>query len=241
MTEWSLTELFSSLHVKIDEELKIAKEALRHPGTKGDASEKIWIELLKTYLPKRYRVCSAHVVDSNGSFSDQIDVVIFDRQYSPFIFDFMGAKVVPVESVYAVFEAKQTINAAHIRYAKDKVASVRNLVRTSLPIPTASGVVDPKEPQPIVGGILTFESDWNPALGKPLVASIAEDSSAINHLDLGCVSSHGVFRRVEGGELEILTSKSATTRFLFDLISLLQTKATVPMIDIGAYGKWLTD
>ena len=65
--------------------------------------------LLQTYLPQRYQAASAHVVDSEGTFSQQIDVVVFDRQYSPFIFKFQGQTVVPAESVYAVFEAKQAI------------------------------------------------------------------------------------------------------------------------------------
>jgi Domain of unknown function (DUF6602) len=56
-------------------------------------------------------VASAHVVDSGGKFSEQIDVVVYDRQYSPLIFEIEGEKVIPAESVYAAFEAKQTMNA----------------------------------------------------------------------------------------------------------------------------------
>lgn len=105
------------------------------------------------------------MVDSQGNFSQQIDVVIFDRQYSPFIFTYEGEIIVPAESVYAVFEAKQTANAELVAYAQQKVASVRQLQRTSLPIPHAGGVYPPKALMPILGGLLTFESDWSPALG----------------------------------------------------------------------------
>jgi hypothetical protein len=42
------------------------------------------------------------VVDSNGDFSQQIDVLVFDRQYSPLIFEYEGQTVIPAESVYAV-------------------------------------------------------------------------------------------------------------------------------------------
>jgi hypothetical protein len=156
MNEWSLGHLFTSLHRKIDTELNVARKAISHPGTKGDTSESVWIGLLTTYLPSRYRVCGAHVVDSEGVFSDQIDVVIFDRQYSPFVFDFLGAKVVPAESVYAVFEAKQSISAANIDYAREKLASVRKLHRTSVPIPTANGIASPTPPKHIIGGLLTL-------------------------------------------------------------------------------------
>src|SRR5207244_1034528 len=102
---------------------------------------------------------SAHVVDSNGKFSDQIDVVVFDRQYSPFIFQFQGQTIIPAESVYAVFEAKQAINAVQVAYAQEKISTVRCLHRTSLPIPHAGGTYPAKQPSHILGGLLTFESD----------------------------------------------------------------------------------
>jgi hypothetical protein len=240
MSEWSLSQLFKSLHAKIDVELKIAREALKHPGTKGETSETVWIGLLGTYLPHRYRVCGGHVVDSEGQFSDQIDVIIFDRQYSPFIFDFMGAKVVPAESVYAVFEAKQSLNADYVSYARAKVKSVRDLSRTSLPIPTANGLANPKEPERILGGVLTLDSDWNPPMGNALETALTANLSIQDSLDVGCISSAGIFSL----ELEVRNyvyrdSDCATTLMLLELIKRLQAMATVPMMDIDAYSKWL--
>ena len=112
MTAWSPPTLLAGLHDEIERRLATARAAFGHPGVKGDASEHVWLELLQTYLPLRYRAEKAHVVDSNGDFSEQIDVVIFDRQYSPFIFTYEGQLIVPAESVYAAFEAKQTIDAS---------------------------------------------------------------------------------------------------------------------------------
>jgi hypothetical protein len=91
-------------------------------------------------LPRKYKVAKAFVADSNNNFSEQLDVLIFDRQYTPFMLKFKGQKVVPAEAVYAAFEAKQAINADQVDYAKRKIKSVRKLHRTSLPILTATGV-----------------------------------------------------------------------------------------------------
>ena len=64
--------------------LQLVAQSFNHPGTKGDASESVWIEMLEKYLPRRYQAATAHIVDSLGHFSQQIDVcVVFDRQYSP--------------------------------------------------------------------------------------------------------------------------------------------------------------
>ncbi len=80
MSTWSLSQLLAGLYDDIQQRLEIVRKSLSHPGTKGDASENVWLELLQTYLPRRYEAAKAHVVDSRGVFSEQIDVVVFDRQ-----------------------------------------------------------------------------------------------------------------------------------------------------------------
>ena len=241
MAEWSLKTILSSLHRDIETKLNIARDSFNHPGSKGDASENIWIELLNGYLPERYRAAKAHVVDSQGNFSQQIDVVVFDRQYSPFIFTFEEQLIIPAESVYAVFEAKQTATAALVQYAQSKVASVRGLHRTSLPIPHAGGIYPAKALIPILGGLLAFESDWKPPLGKSLDCALTGDL-ADGRLDLGCIASHGIFEYLQGdGNYQYQAETKAATGFLFRLISRLQFSGTVPMIDIDAYAAWLVN
>ena len=240
MTDWSLEKILAGLHDDIQQRLEIIRNAIAHPGTKGDASENIWIDLFNQYLPARYRANKAHVVDSQGAFSQQIDVVIYDRQYSPFILHYEGQVIIPAESVYAVFEAKQSANREYVRYAQQKVRSVRVLHRTSLPIPHAGGIYPPKPPIPIYGGLLTFESDWTPALGDRLLNALKQDQSD-GQLDFGCVAAHGYFHTDDEAEYyTVHNGGKPATAFLFKLISQLQFSGTVPMIDIQAYGRWLS-
>ena len=238
MTQLELPRLLAGLHDDIENRLKIGRSTLAHPTDKGDASEAAWLNMLSEYLPKRYQAARAHVVDSEGNLSRQIDVLIFDRQYSPFIFKIEGSTYVPAESVYAVFEIKQTINSPHISYAQDIVASVRALHRTSIPIPHAGGTYPPKPLAPFIGGLLTFESDWQPPLGDSLLNALDPNHSC--RLDLGCVASHGLFSNDAEGNYTISLQPKAATAFLFELIARLQTMATVPMIDVRAYARWLT-
>jgi hypothetical protein len=235
---WSLPKLLANLHDDIEHRLAKVRESFGHSTTKGDASEHVWLEMLQTYLPKRYHAKKAHVVDSNGLFSQQIDVVIFDRQYSPFIFDYECQIVVPAESVYAVFEAKQTINASEVAYAQDKVESVRKLYRTSLPIPYAGGTYPPRPVPHIIAGLLTLESDWTPALGTSLVEAL-EAGKGDRRLDYGCVAAHGTVSCDMTECYTITPQGRPATAFLLELIARLQSSATVPMIDIRSYAKWL--
>jgi hypothetical protein len=238
MTTWSLSALLGSLHDDIERRLGEARALLGHPVEKGDASEAIWIDLLGRYLPGRYQARKAYIVDADGSFSEQIDVVIFDRQYSPIIFQFEGATIVPAESVYAVFEAKQSINADQVAYAHRKVGSVRRLKRTTLPIPHAGGRYNAVEPQEILGGLLTFESDWSPPLGDALLSALGAGDDR-ERLDLGCVAAHGVFACDPEGSHAHLTGGKPATAFLLELIARLQELGTVARLDIRAYAAWL--
>jgi hypothetical protein len=235
---WYLPTVLTELHTNIKCKLKSSRKVFAHPGTKGDASETTWLEMLSTYLPKRYQALTAHVVDSKGVFSQQIDVVIVDRQYSPFIFDFQNQKIVPAESVYAVFEAKQDISKDRIKYAQEKISSVRRLHRTSLPIPHAGGTYPPKPLFSILGGLLALESTWSLPLGDALNNALKNIENDDQRLDLGCVASHGTFE-FENGGYKFETNNKAATSFLFELIARLQTSATVPMIDVRAYANWL--
>lgn len=236
---WCLSTVLSGLHDEIEQQLARARKTFGHPGTKGDASEQIWIDLFKTHLPKRYSVEKAHVVDSRGNFSDQIDIVIFDQQYTPFVLNFKEQIIVPAESVYAVFEAKQSVNATNVKYAKEKAATVRTLHRTSLPIPYVDGVYKPKAQIAILAGILALDSDWTPPLEDSFIKALQSDKSS-ERLDLACVASHGVVSWNEDGCHTILTQTKAATAFLLELIARLQLLGTVPMIDVRAYAEWLT-
>ncbi len=126
MSGWSLEKLLAGLHGEISLRLERSRSALGHPVAKGDATEGIWIELLRNYLPERYRVDRAFVIDSTDTTSQQIDIVVYDRQYTPLIFKQDGTLVIPAESVYAVFEAKQSIDAEQVDYAARKIAGVRS-------------------------------------------------------------------------------------------------------------------
>ncbi|MEW6679069.1 MAG: DUF6602 domain-containing protein [Pseudomonadota bacterium] len=113
---------------------------ITHNGDRGEVNEQFFIDFLRAYLPNRYTVEKAIVLDSLGQVSHSIDIVVFDRQYTPTLLDNEKHRYVPAEAVYAVFECKPTIDKGYLEYAADKIASVRKLHRTSVDIHHAGGI-----------------------------------------------------------------------------------------------------
>lgn len=217
---------------------------IHHPGKKGSASEEGWRQMLADYLPKRYCVAEAFVIDSLGRQSQQLDLVIHDRQFSPFLFNQDDAVYIPAESVYAVFEVKQGLDRSTVQYAGEKAASVRNLHRTSDSFVWAGGRMEPREPIPILAGLLCFESKWSPPFGGPLIDSLGELPED-RRLDLVCALTHGSFEAQYAESapprLDLSAPDAALIFFFLRLLERLQQVGTVTAMKIREYAKVLED
>ncbi len=237
-----LRQLFLHLQSQLAAHLQTHRAVLDHPGAKGSATEERWREMLGEYLPNRYCVSKAFVIDADGARSDEIDLVIYDRQFSPFLFKQDGAIFIPAESVYAVFEIKQSLTGRDVAYAIEKAASVRRLRRTSAAITHAGGTFTPRPPFPILAGMLTLESEWNPALGEKLVAKL-EAGPREGRLDLLCALQYGsaevTYSAENRANLDLSAPDTALIFFFLRLLERLQGLGTVPAIDLREYGKAL--
>lgn len=237
-TPGGLSDVFNGLQLRLEGELRGNRVAVTHPGSRGDATEDDWLRILKDHLPHRYQADRAFVIDSRGERSDQIDVVIYDRQYSPLLYNQSNQRFVPAESVYCVLEVKQDLSRENILYAGDKAASVRRLHRTSAPIPYADGAYAARSLPYIVAGIVAYQSIWTPPFGDPLRQALSA-LPVNNQLDLGCALTHGAFEAAysaDGGtELTVVEGSRSLVQFLMRLLKHLQTLATAPAIDYAEY------
>ena len=233
-----LSDILDGLQARLDGELRGNRVAVTHPSARGEASEDDWLRILKDHLPRRYQADRAFVIDSRGDSSDQIDIVIYDQQYSPFLYNQANQRYVPAESVYGVLEVKQDLSKEHLQYAGRKAASVRRLHRTSARIPHAGGAYDPRPLPRVVAGILTYQSSWSPAFGVPFRDALGE-LVADEHLDVGCALVHGAFEATYPTNhpvaITVADGPRSLVQFLMRLLRQLQSSATAPAIDYEAY------
>lgn len=233
-----LAELFLSLQKQMAARFETTRGFVPHDPTKGAAAEQNWLAMLNAYLPQRYKADSAFVVDFRGHLSEQIDVVIYDRQYSPLIFQQDGVRYVPAESVYAVFDVKQEMRKPAIEQAAEKAESVRRLKRTTVPVKFVAGTYKPKALFEITAGILALESWWADGVGDALKKVLGECTRG-GFLNLGCAVRDGSFEArptKRGVEVETSTRETALIFFFVRLLHRLQRVGTVPAMDILKYG-----
>ena len=234
-----LNSVFKAISEPLKAVLSTSSAGISHPSAKGEASEFQWLQWLRTYLPRRYEVDKGFVIDSDGNVSEQQDIIIYDRQYSPYLLNKDGMICVPAESVYAVLEVKQSLSRAHIKYSGQKIESVRCLKRTSVQIAYAGGMYEAKPPQRIIGGLVCLNSVWKKGFPASIIRNALETvKDKVKQIDLICcltVGSLEVSYKDDRIELKASTPEGALIFFFIELLSALQNIGTVPAIDFNAY------
>lgn len=80
-----------------------------HGSSIGGFREEIWKDLFSTIIPKKFSIeRSVFIIDSQQNVSNEVDLVIFDEQYTPYIFKYGTLKFIPIEAVAVVIECKSS-------------------------------------------------------------------------------------------------------------------------------------
>lgn len=234
-TGW-MQQAFVDVQAELELRLRRAGQSVSHAGTQGTVVEDHWIEVFRAYLPKRYEVAGGIVIDSGGQHSDQIDIVVYDKHFTPSLLDQQSHRYIPAEAVYAVFESKPHIDKGYLEYAGRKAASVRRLHRTSVAITHAGGTSPARPLFPIITGIVAARCDWSDGLGEKFRNNLP--AAELARLDCGCALAHGAFDTFGEG-LQVVPPEGALIYFLFRFLSKLQSLGSVPAIDWAAYANVL--
>ncbi|CAA9203280.1 DUF6602 domain-containing protein [Flavobacterium collinsii] len=199
------------------------------------------------------------------SLSHQLNLVIYDQQYTPFVFTQNGIHYIPAEGVYAVFEVKPDLQGKvgddnFFEYAGKKIESVRSLKRTSVKIINAGIEVPARPLTKIVGGILASTNSFTHA-NNNTIENHLKNLKKLQTIEMGCAVDYGSFyinytgsedtsskdfdKRINDYYLtrkfESITfsdkENSLVTFFLQLTRYLQQSIGTVAAIDLNAYAK----
>ena len=153
--------IISSIKSNYDElERSIVSQLLfetpNHKLTTGTYRETIWMSLFKLIIPHKFSIKQGvFIMDSNGNTSAEVDLVIFDEQYTPYIFNYGEICFIPIEAVAVVIQCKsfklndqkltawvETIDK--LKTSNNSIARLANSIAINEPVLTQNQLVQLK-------------------------------------------------------------------------------------------------
>lgn len=103
---YKIHENYNYLNKMMVEEMDIATE---HGGLTGNHREEMWMRLFRGIIPQKYSMAQGvMIIDSDGNVSNEVDIAVFDEQYTPYVFQYNTLKFIPIEAVALVIECKSS-------------------------------------------------------------------------------------------------------------------------------------
>lgn len=122
-------EIFKNSFLNISKNVFYDKQNNKytHPGEYGIYREAICKRFLRFFLPNKFDIHNGFLINSYNDRSTQCDVIIYDRNSTPFIQAADFQRFFPVETVVAVGEIKSTLSKSDFKDTLNKLAAIKKL------------------------------------------------------------------------------------------------------------------
>lgn len=214
-----LNEIFEEISKTMRSDFDRSRFAIQiHPGLKGEAGENIVKQFLGNYIPKSLGITGGILVDSNGNRSKQLDVIIYDADKTPILFQSENIRVIPVECAYAVIEIKSKLNGKELSKIFTNMDSVRNLKKVAYysnddSVPFSLYGKNDWENWPINYFVFAFDSiNLNILVSKIHEKQTKDLREPHNQIDMICVLEKGVIHYEDNGDYSITPKATSQLR-----------------------------
>ncbi len=198
--EFSIKDVFDKVSQRMRIDFEESRDALNHPTLKGDAAEEIVRDFFKKYLPKNLTITSGIVIDSEGHFSKQIDIIICDAFKSPVFYEKKDIRVIPIETVYAVIEVKSVLKGGQISSICDNMNSIKKMKKQAFYIPSGAIIKKYKfydsytDHFPVLYFIFAFSAENPTKICQQInLEHLKRNFQISNRIDLCCILDEYVF------------------------------------------------
>lgn len=109
-----LHENYINMNKMMVEEMELSST---HCVTTGSFREEMWFKFFRSIIPKKFSLeRGVIIIDSDGNVSKEIDIAVFDEQYTPYVFQYNNLKFIPIEALAVAIECKSTsLNSSKIK------------------------------------------------------------------------------------------------------------------------------
>jgi len=103
---YRIHENYRYMNQMMVEEMDIVSQ---HNGLTGNYREEMWIKFFRSIIPQKFSLAQGvMIIDSTGNVSKEVDIAVFDEQYTPYVFQYNTLKFIPIEAVVIAIECKST-------------------------------------------------------------------------------------------------------------------------------------
>lgn len=106
-----------------------------HPGVKGRLRELLVTELIEPLLPNGVSVTTGVLIDSKGTQSRQLDIIIYSSDALPPLVKSGEQSLIPVDAAIQVIEVKSRLDATEMTACIENADSVKSLFLLSPKLP----------------------------------------------------------------------------------------------------------
>ena len=127
MKSVNLEAIFGAAEKVFSAKLEALRASVHHAGLKGAAVENLVSEFFRDILPKNIGVGTGVIIDSAGSVSKQIDIILYDAAATPGFLAYGEVAIFPIECVYFVIEVKTSLGPSEFDRCVQNMTSVKSL------------------------------------------------------------------------------------------------------------------
>src|SRR5260370_751632 len=207
-----ISGVFDDISAQMRRDFEKARKAIvAHSGMKGAGFEDAVRGFLESYLPSSLAVCTGQLFDSTGAQSNQLELIIYDREATPVLCRTGEIRVIPIECAYAVIEVKAQLSPSKIPEIIDNMLSVRKLRKSAYYGEAGTPVIweqhnlygEPWNIWPVHYFVFAFEASELNAIGQRITEE--HESRTLpppSRIDCVCILDRAVFlnRRHDGSQ-----------------------------------------
>ena len=149
---------------------------LQHPGEIGRAREIFVRDILRPILPSSIGIGTGFIIDHVGGRSNQVDVILYDKEkIPPMLFDAVQG-IFPCESVVGTVEVKSELTRFLLKKSVEAIQSIRDLQYHSTILPRDyKGTTLTNTISRAFDAVFAFSSDINETTELERLLSVYEE------------------------------------------------------------------
>ncbi|MGC1375946.1 MAG: DUF6602 domain-containing protein [Anaerolineales bacterium] len=139
-----------------------ALEVIHHDGDRGAEREDLLSELLTPLLPEKIGIGRGEIMATNGNWSKQEDLILYDKLNCPRLFVGSRSQIFPIESVATIIEVKTSLGTKEIQDATKNISEAKMLSKSGMSTHISSGSIGFGPPTPVLGCLFAYRLNLKP-------------------------------------------------------------------------------